>query len=250
MKNKLLLPALLALGSFLQPAFAQVSSEALGTVRYEVRYQLKGIDTKVADATVSLKEHSSADIGRALHAQAVIRATSVFRLIMNAEYVADSYLFPDGQRPYYYMNPIKKGGKTGKFECSYDKDTKTITMLFLKPSADSVRKTFPLDGRTMDLLSLLQYVRFHSLTAGKSEAMHVLKAGFSVPATLTCQGVDTERFPGRKTERFLLDLKEQGLMENGSGNRILVWRSTGSDRQLVGMEVNLGSGVMTVSIKE
>ena len=102
----------------------------------------------------------------------------------------------------------------------------------------------------MDLLSLLQYVRFHSLTAGKSEAMHVLKAGFSVPATLTCQGVDTERFPGRKTERFLLDLKEQGLMENGSGNRILVWRSTGSDRQLVGMEVNLGSGVMTVSIKE
>ena len=112
-----LIVLLIALQSF-QPAIAQVSSEALGTVRYEVRYQLKGIDTKVADATVSLKEHSSVDVGRALHAQAVIRATSVFRLFMNAEYVADSYLFPDGQRPYYYMNPIKKGGKTGKFECS------------------------------------------------------------------------------------------------------------------------------------
>ena len=169
---------------------------------------------------------------------------------MNAEYVADSFLWPDGQRPFYYVNPIKKGGKTGKFECSYDKDTKTITMLFLNPPADSVSKTFPLDGRTMDLLSLLQYVRFLSLPVGQSQTMHVLKAGYSVPAALTCQGADTERFPGRKTERFLLDMKEKGLMENGSGNRILLWRSTGSDRQFLGMEVNLGSGVMTVSIKE
>ena len=56
-----LIVLLIALQSF-QPAIAQVSSEAFGTVRYEVRYQLKGIDTRVADATISLNEHPSADI--------------------------------------------------------------------------------------------------------------------------------------------------------------------------------------------
>ena len=79
--------------------------------------------------------------------------------------------------------------------------------------------------------------------------MHVLKAGLSVPATLSSQGRDTERFPDQASERFLLELKEKGLMENGSGNRIVVWRSTGSDRRLLGLEVGLGSGVMCVRVK-
>ena len=249
MKKLLLLIPLLACGSFFYPAHAQVSPDALGTVRYEVRYQLKGIDTKVADATISL-ENSTWNEKQVLHSHAIIRAASVFRLFLNAEYLADAYLLPDAKEPVYYMNPIKKGGETGKFECIYDRREKTITSLFIRPSADPVQETYPLDGKSMDLLSLLHFVRFLSLSEGRSLSMHVLKAGLSVPAVLTSQGLDTERFPDVATDRFLLDMKEKGLMENGSGNKITVWRSSGSDRQILGLEVNLGSGVMSVSIKQ
>ena len=247
--KKLFLIALLACGSFFYPVYAQVSPDALGTVRYEVRYQLKGIDTKVADATISL-EKSTWNEQRVLHSHAIIRAASVFRLFLNAEYLADAYLLPNAKEPIYYMNPIKKGGKTGKFECIYDRHEKTITSLFIRPSADPVQETYPLDGRSMDLLSLLQFVRFLSLPEGRSLSMHVLKAGLSVPAVLTSQGLDTEHFPNVAADRFLLDMKEKGLMENGSGNKITVWRSSGTDRQLLGLEVNLGSGMMSVSIKQ
>ena len=71
----LILAALLAPGLL---SSAPVSSDALGAVRYEVRYQLKGIATKVADATFSL-EHSTWKQQKVLHARAVIRAASVFR---------------------------------------------------------------------------------------------------------------------------------------------------------------------------
>ncbi len=248
MKKHILIP-LLACCAFVSPIHAQVSPDAFGTVSYEVRYQLKGIDTKVADATISL-ENSTWNEQRVLHSHAIIRAASVFRLFLNAEYLADAYLLPDAKEPVYYMNPIKKGGKTGKFECIYDRREKTITSLFVRPSADPVQETYPLDGKSMDLLSLLQFVRFLSLSEGRSLSMHVLKAGLSVPAVLTSQGLDTERFPDVATDRFLLDMKEKGLMENGSGNKITVWRSSGSDRQILGLEVNLGSGVMSVSIKQ
>jgi hypothetical protein len=226
-----------------------VSSDALGAVRYEVRYQLKGIDTKVADATFSL-ENSTWKQQKVLHARAVIRAASVFRLFMNAEYLADTYLLPGNREPLYYFCPIKKGGKEGKFECIYDLATGTITSEFVRPPADPVLSTFPVDGRTMDLLSLLQYVRFLDLPEGRSLSLHVLKDGISIPAVLTCQGCDRERYPDRNTDRFLLTMNGKGLMENGSGNKITVWRSSGTDRIFLGLEVNLGSGMMTVSLKD
>lgn len=245
-KTVLILAALLAPGLL---SSAPVSSDALGAVRYEIRYQLKGIVTKVADATFSL-EHSTWKQQKVLHARAVIRAASVFRLFMNAEYLADTYLIPATRQPLYYFCPLKKGGKEGKFECIYDGGSGTITSEFVRPACDPVLSTFPLDGRTMDLLSLLQFVRFLDLPEGRSLSLHILKDGESVPSVLTCQGSDTERYPDRNTERFLLTMKGKGLMENGSGNKITVWRSTGSDRNFLGLEVNLGSGMMTVSVKD
>lgn len=242
----LCLAALLIPGLLSSPA--PVSSEALGTVEYEVRYLLGGLDTKVADAAISL-EHSTWEGQKVLHAHAVIRTAPIFRLFMNAEYLADTYLVSGGLEPLYYMNPIKRAGKLGRFECVYDKSAGIIRSEFVRPPADSVSKSFPLDGKTMDLLSLLQYVRFLDLAEGRSLSMHVLKAGLSVPATLTNKGPDTERYPGVETDRFLLTMTETGLMENGSGNKITVWRQAGSERVLLGMEVNLGSGVMLVTIK-
>ena len=228
---------------------APVSSEALGTVQYEVRFLSKGLDTKVADGTVSV-EYSTWNQQNALHAQAVIRAASIFRLFMKAEYLADAYLLPGGREPLYYMNPIKRAGKVGKFECVYNKAAQIITSEFVRPPAEAVVTSFPLDGRTMDLLSLLQYVRFLDLPQGRSVSMHVLKAGLSIPAVLTSQGPDVERYPDLAADRFLLSMTEGGLMENGSGNKITIWRSSGRDRRLLGLEVNLGSGIMVVSVKQ
>ena len=242
----LILAALLAPGLL---SSTPVTSEAFGTVQYEVRFQGSVLNAKVADATISL-ENGTWKGRKVLHARAVIRAASVFRLFMNAEYLADSYLLSANREPLYYMNPIKKGGKEGRFECVYDKGAGTITAEFAPPAADPIVLTVPHDGKTMDLLSLLQYVRFLDLPKDRSLSMHVLKTGLSVPAVLTSLGTDTERFPGRSTDRFLLSMQGKGLMENGSGDKIYVWRSTGSDRRLLGLEVNLGSGVMAVSLKD
>ena len=102
----------------------------------------------------------------------------------------------------------------------------------------------------MDLLSMLQYVRFLDLAKGQSLSVHVLKGGQSVPAVLTNQGPDKERYPDRAAERFLLTMTGTGLMENGAGNKISVWRSSGSDRTLLALEVDLGSGIMVVSLTD
>ena len=240
--------ALLLLSALISaPASGSIPAESLGDVQYEVRYKLAGITSKVADATISL-EKDNWNGQAVLHSHAAIRASSIFRLFMDAEYIADAYLTQAQQEPLYYFNPVKKGNKEGKFECTYDAKTKEITSVFQRPPADAVTKTFPLDGLSMDLLSLLVYVRYHDIPAGSSLSMHLLMGGKYVAATLTNQGPDTDRYPG--TERFLLKMIDGGLMENGSGNEITVWRSTGNDRRILGLETSLSSGVMTVAIKE
>ena len=245
----------IAIASFLfqglmsAPAMSAVTDEAYGTVDYEVNYNLAGITTKVADAAISL-ERALRDGQPVLHAHAAIKASAVFQLFMNAEYIADSYLTPDRIEPVYYMNPIKKGRKTGKFECVYDKTGKTISSVFDKPSSKLISRSFPYDGLTMDLLSLIQFVRFHDMTAGDAVSLHLLMAGDSVAATLTCEGSDTARFPGKDLVRFHIKMIDRGLMENGSGDELTVWRSTSADRRVLGLETSLGKGIMTVSIKE
>lgn len=231
------------------PAMSAVADDAFGTVDYEVRYNLAGITTKVADAAISF-ESTERDGQPVLHAHAAIKASAVFQLFMNAEYIADSYLTPEGIAPIYYMNPIKKGKKTGKFECIYDKTGKTISSVFDKPSSKPVSRSFPYDNSTMDLLSLIQYVRFHDMKAGEAVSLHLLMAGDSVAATLTCEGPDTVRFPGNEAVRFHIKMIDRGLMENGSGDELTVWRSTSADRKVLGLETSLGKGLMTVSMKE
>ena len=243
--------SLILLVSGFSPASAPatVPAEALGPVRYEVRYKLKGITTKVAEATISL-ENGTRDGNAVLHSHAVIRANSVFRLFMNAEYISDAYFTKDSQEPLYSLNPIRKGKNEGKFECIYDLQAKTVSSEYAPPSETPVVNTYPFDGLTMDLLSLLQYVRFHDIPVGRSLNMHLLMKGRSVAAVITNQGSDKEKFPGRPTERLFLKMNEMGLMENGSGNAITVWRSTDSAHQILGLETDLSSGTMSISIIE
>lgn len=242
------LTAIMISGLFAAPASKTVPDEALGTVEYEVRYILGGINTKVANATISL-ENATRDGQPAFHSHAVITASSFFQLFMNAEYIADAYLSKADIEPIYSINPIKKGKKEGKFECIYDKKNGKISSEFARPSAKPVMLSLPYDGLTMDLLSLVQFVRFHDLKEKESISMHLLASGLSIASTLTCQGADNERFPGIPAVRYHLSMIDRGLMENGSGKEITVWVSSGKDRRVLGLETALSSGVMSVSIK-
>lgn len=224
---------------------ATVPDAALGATTYEVRFVSNGLNLKVAEATIGL-ERATREGEHVLHANAVIHAVSIFRLFLNAEYIADAYLLPETRQPIYYMNPVKK---TGKFECIYDRASKTVTTEFVRPPAAPEKESFPLDGRTMDLLSLLENIRFIDLPEGESLNLRILKAGVSVPGVLTYEGADNERFTGREAKRFLVLMPEKGLMENNAGNRIAVWVSAGPERQMLGLEVDLGSGVMSAGVR-
>ena len=226
----------------------KVPSSALGTVSYEVRYRLGAMNAKVATATISL-DPSVREDQAAFHSHALIRTSSIFRLFLSSDYVVDAWICQADLQPIYFINPFRKGGKDGKFECTYSRSG--IEVVTVMPPKGYESKTLPQDGRTMDLLTLLHYVRFLEMpSSGKPLSLQVLMGGSAFPGVLTYEGTDAEHFPGQRTDRFLLHLTERGLMENGSGNEIHLWRSTGADRRLLGLEVPLSTGTMAVSISQ
>ena len=226
----------------------EVTKAALGAVKYEVRYIWGGINSKVADATISLEE-STWGTQAAYHSHVVISANSIFRLFMSADYLVDTYMTRPGREPLYFVNPVRKNGQNGKYEYVYDKAAGEIKSNTVLPPDEPVKVTYPLDGRTLDLVSLLQYVRFQDIPSGSKQSMHVLMVGKSIAGVLHHEGADTERCPGKPAERFRLKLTERGLMKNGAGKEIVVWCSSGSDRRILGLEVALSdSSTMSVSI--
>jgi hypothetical protein len=78
--------------------------------------------------------------------------------------------------------------------------------------------------------------------------VHILVSGKLYPGELLHLGEDLERFPDMPAEKLLLRLTERGLMENGSGNEIYIWRSSGPDRNILGLETNLSTGSMYARI--
>ena len=130
-------------------------------------------------------------------------------------------------------------------------DNKTIESTSIDEDDEPEYETFPLDGRTMDLLSLLHFVRFLDLTPDSAPIkMQILMAGKSRDARILYKGIDEEKFPGISAEKILLEMTEHGLMENGSGNEIYIWRSPGPDRRLLALETELSSGAMFVRLRQ
>ncbi|MBQ9660391.1 MAG: DUF3108 domain-containing protein [Bacteroidales bacterium] len=250
MKKFLFFLAAVLLAGFAAEA-KKLPADALGTHTYDVRYTWGLINAKVATGTITL-EKSDWEGQATYHSSAIISANSIFSLFMGSAYTADIHLAQTDLQPVYFINPFKKNGKQGKFEYFYRKDKKIVDSITDMGTGDgSVETTFPLDGRTMDLLSLLHFVRFHEFShAGTPVKLHLLMGGRSFPAELIWQGEDDERFPGRKAERILLHMTERGLMENGSGTEITVWRSDDETRMLLGLEAALSAGSMSVSIRE
>lgn len=246
LKFPLLLLAVLASTTVL--GAGSIPAESLGTVSYDVHYKLGAITTKVATATISWEKESWNGVP-AYHSKAVVQPTPVFRLFISSDYLAETYFSRSEFAPLYFVNPFKYSGKEGKYEYVFRADKKVIESTTVQGDDPPENKTFPLDGRTMDLLSLLHFVRFVEIEDEPID-MHILMAAKSYAARLVFQGEDDEKFPGQDAERLLLQMTERGLMENGSGKEIHLWRSSEDDHRLLGLEVALSSGRMICRIHE
>ena len=256
MHHRLLLAGFLLLAGLLpfmatglSPVSTTPSAEAMGTVRYEVRYKLGLLDTRVATATISWEE-AAWHHAPAFHSVAIVRPTPAFRLFISSDYYVETYFGKSNLSPLYFVNPFKSGGKDGKYVFEYKKETGTIESTTVYGDNDPICKTFPLDGKTFDLLSLLHFVRFLDLSKTSFPLpLKVLMANNSYPGHLIYQGIDKEKFPGTPTEKLLVQLPH-GLMENGSGNELHLWRATTPDRRILALETPLSTGSMSCRISQ
>lgn len=223
----------------------KLPSAALGTFTYEVRYIWGAINAKVATATISL-EPARWDGRDSYHSHAFVKTSAIFRLFIGADLTVDSYIAQSDLLPLYTINPYRKGGKDCKFEYIYDRDKRQVTNVAQGPK-ETLTKQFAFDGKIFDLLTLLAYCRFEA--GEKSVTLTLMLGDAAYPAILSYQGKDTESFPGEEAERFLLRLTERGVMENGSGNEVTFWRSSGSDRKILGLEAAIDPGHMSIRIK-
>ena len=244
---KRILTFLLAfMASITAPGAGNPPEESLGAVNYDVRYKLGALNTKVASATISWekaewKQHP------AYHSHALVQTTPFFKLFLGSDYTADTYLSQNGLTPLFFSNPFKDGSRV---EYVYNGESQEIESQTFLASGEVKDETFPFDGRTMDLLSLVHYLRFQSFSAsGKDLAMHLLMGGKSYAARIVYQGADTDKFPDLPAERILVKMTDHGLMENGSGNEIFLWRSSAPDRRILGLEVALSTGTMICRIR-
>ena len=79
--------------------------------------------------------------------------------------------------------------------------------------------------------------------------MHLMMGGKSYAARIVYQGSDTDKLPDLPAERILVKMTDHGLIENGSGNEIFLWRSSAPDRRILGLEVALSTGTMICRIR-
>ena len=244
-KFLLLLSALLLCASLCEAR--KLPAEALGTLKYEIRYKWGAINAKVASIDLSLNP-SQWENHQTYHSKAVIKTSAVFSLFIGADMTAEAHIEQSDLQPLYFINPHKKGGKDVCFTFVYNRKTKNIESTF-KGVKDTSEKTFPMDGKTYDLLSVIQFVRFLDASF-KPVDINLLLGEERYPGVLVYQGKDTEKFPGRSTDRFVLRLTGRGVMENGSGNELTFWRSSGPDRRLIGLEAPISPGFMTITVKE
>ena len=246
MKRFLLLLTALLLASSVCEA-RKLPAEALGTIKYEIRYKWGAINAKVASIDLSLNPDKWENVA-AYHSRASIKTSAIFSLFIGSDMTADCYVAQSDLQPLYFVNPHKKGGKDVRFTFVYDRKTKQIESTF-EGVKETTQKNFPMDGKTYDLLSVIEFVRFLEASFNTVD-LNLLLGEERYPGVLVYQGKDTEKFPGMTTERFVLRLTGRGVMENGSGNELVFWRSPDESRKIIALEAPVSPGFMTIRIKE
>lgn len=214
------------------------------SLEYELRYKLGAMKTKVANATMTL-EPSEWQEQPAYLSVVKIRVAPVFRLFMRAEYMAGLYLSNPGMESVYNFS------QTGKdyTYCYYGKGERGIHFeRHPKGRKQGEHFFFDNDGRTFELLSLLWYIRRFDFDRTETLDLKAFFTGTIMDCQVRRTGQDSEKYPGHTADCIQVDLLGRGLMENGSGNQVLVWRDTEGTRPILGLEISLGKGTMFCNI--
>ena len=210
------------------PARVSLPEASLGTAEYDVKYRLAGITTHVATATISFEE-SEWEGKPAYHSSALIKTQPFFRLFLNAEYKAEAWFSRNDLSPLHFVHSFKDG----KYEVFYDYDSRIARSVWTAEGKETVvREDEFREKKAMDLLSALHFVRFNDFKkVGESEDILIVMPREARDGDI-----------GWDDDHLVLRIKGEGVMENGSGNQMSIWRSTDSDRRIQRLEMDLSSG--------
>lgn len=216
------------------------------TSMYEVRYILGDLNTKVAKATITTTP-TMWEEKDAYKAEINIKVQPFFRLFLHAKYIVEAFVTRPGMQPLYYSTSSSKENAW----CRYSEGEEGIVFWRHYKKKEPKTLIFPNDGRTMELVSMLYYVRTFDFKEGEPCELKVLIGERALPATLTMEGIDTEKYPGHRAMFIRFVMLERGIMENGSGNEAYLWIDADGSRIPLGLEVALGKrGVMVCNIVE
>lgn len=216
------------------------------TSMYEVRYILGDLNTKVAKATITTTP-TMWEEKDAYKAEINIKVQPFFRLFLHAKYFVEAFVTRPGMQPLYYSTSSSKENAW----CRYSEGEEGIVFWRHFKKKEPKTLIFPNDGRTMELVSMLYYVRTFDFKEGEPCELKVLIGERALPATLTMEGIDTEKYPGHRAMFIRFVMLERGIMENGSGNEAYLWIDADGSRIPLGLEVALGKrGVMVCNIVE
>ena len=216
------------------------------TSMYEVRYILGDLNTKVAKATITTTP-TMWEEKDAYKAEINIKVQPFFRPFLHAKYFVEAFVTRPGMQPLYYSTSSSKENAW----CRYSEGEEGIVFWRHYKKKEPKALIFPNDGRTMELVSMLYYVRTFDFKEGEPCELKVLIGERALPATLTMEGIDTEKYPGHRAMFIRFVMLERGIMENGSGNEAYLWIDADGSRIPLGLEVALGKrGVMVCNIVE
>lgn len=249
-----ILPILLAL-FFALLAFApngeKPSERADEEAHYKVQYIRGGIRTKMATATLTMYDTDWK--GTPAHAAGFsVQAASVFKLFLRNEYKVNLILSKKDLSPYYYSFPHVKKGKMHYLEFFYGKN-EVESVLQIEDTPEPVRKIHPKNGLvTLDVASFVFYFRNLDPASlpDKPMRVQVLLGSTDVFASLSYLGKDATFWKGESCFHYVLKMEGRGLLENKSGDEIHVWISSGAERSLRGLEIQLDKGSVVAKMLE
>lgn len=220
------------------PATDSLPGEPLGTVVYDLCFKIFGITAKVATATFTIEE-SEWEGQPAYLSTALISTQPILRAILRPEYTAKAW-YTDDFTPLYFTHPYENGKKKGKYEVIYDHDAHQVHSIVDYEGEEPDDKVFDLqDGNHMELLSTLNYLRFHDFSEEAPEKVVLLMPMASSNAEISLED-----------DHMLVRVLGQGVLEDGSGHNLLFWRSTDPDRHILRFETPLGSGSLICILHE
>lgn len=229
----LALTASAASASATAPATDSLPAESQGAAVYDLLYKVFGITAKVATATFTLEE-SEWEGHPAYLSTARIVMQPLFRFFLMPEYTAKAWYTHNTLSPLYFTHPFEDSKKKGTYEVVYDYDSQKVHSIWAVEGKETEETVVDLrDQVCLELLSTLNYLRFHDFSEDAPEKVVLLMPTVTSDAEISLQD-----------DHILLRVLGEGVLEDGSGHNLLFWRSSGPDRRVLGFETDLGSGTL------